>query len=694
MVTGVQLATLGLNPDEFNDLSPEELSAVESILGEISKGNTDQYDELYYTDYEEIPVDFITFINDPRYLGNSTKGGQLVYDFWKKEGTRIVNGDEVEVALSGAIGTGKSTAACLMLAYILYKNMCLRNPQEFFNLRPGSKITIALLNNTLASSYGVGFDTLQSFLCDSPWFLEHGTVSGRTDETKHYIPDKGFQIIVGSRIQHTLGLNVIAALIDELNFAPGQDAAYTKSKIMSIYANIRQRMNSRFTVQGKNYGKLFLVSSKATEYSFLEAYIADQLRKGYPIYVVDKPRWEVKPFMYSGKTFKVAVGNKYLPSRIVPDNLSPDELDEYCKGLESQGLKIIDVPIEEKQSFDQDIDRALQDAAGIATAAVTKAFNSQKVLEATSDTYMNPFTNEIISLGMNDSLQLKDFFDTSRIPDFIYGCPVFIHLDASLSGDRTGLAGTAILGARQSVNTFAEEDEDKIVDELVCQEVFHVGIQPPTDSEISFEKTRQFIYYLKDEVGLNIKLVTTDGFQSDDTRQILSTRGFEVGYTSLDRTPVGYDGLRSALYDKRMLLLSGGPKLFEELTELERDNMSRKYDHNAYNSKDISDALAGSHADAMQYKQEYMFFHSDAIDYEGFNVKDNSEEKMKQEFISSTSQVKAPTTVSSKPQWTDSDIMEQVEHSQVSKPSKKFTMDDVADIFASIDGGSDDILFL
>lgn len=694
MITSLDLANLGISPEGYNNLSDAERQSVNAILEEMSQGKTDAYNELYYSDYEEIPVDFITFINDPRYLGNSTKSGSLVYDFWKKEGSRIVTGDEVEVALSGAIGTGKSTAACLILAYVLYKNMCLRNPQEFFNLRPGSKITVALLNNTLASSYGVGFDTLQSFLCESPWFLDHGTVSGRTDETKHYVPDKGFQIIVGSRIQHTLGLNVIAALIDELNFAPGQDASYTKSKIMSIYTNIRQRMNSRFTVQGKNYGKLLLVSSKATEYSFLEAYIADQQRKGYPIYVVDKPRWEVKPFMYSGKTFKVAVGNKYLPSRIVPDNLSPEDLDTYCKGLESQGLKIIDVPIEEKQSFDQDIDRALQDAAGIATAAVTKAFNSQKVLNATSEDYYNPFTTEIVSLGMNDNLQLRDFFDTTRIPDFIYGCPIFIHLDASVSGDRTGLAGTAILGARQSVDTFAEDEEDKIVDELVCQEVFHVGIQPPTDSEISFEKTRQFIYYLRDEVGLNIKKVTTDGFQSVDTRQILSAKGFEVGYTSLDRTPDGYDGLRSAIYDKRMTLLGGGPKLFEELTELERDNMSRKYDHNAYNSKDISDALAGSHADAMQYKQEYMFFHSDAIDYEGFNMTEDPEEQLKQEFISSMTTLQKPTT---NIQLSDPDILDEVAPSkapQTPPARKKLTMDDVADIFASIDHGSDDILIL
>lgn len=529
MITALDLANLGINPEEYNNLSEAEKQSVNDILQEMAQGNNNQYNELFYADYEEIPVDFITFVNDPQYVGKSTKNGTAIYDFWKKEGARIVNGDEVEVALSGSIGTGKSLAASLMISYLLYKLMCLRDPQGFFDLKPGSKICVALLNNTLASSYGVGFDSLQSFLMESPWFLKHGTVVGRTDETRHYVPSKGFEIIVGSRIQHTLGRAIALCCIDELNFAQGQNVAYQKSRIMDLYNNIRQRLNSRFIVNGKNYGKLFLVSSKATEYSFLEAYIADQKSKGYPIYVVDKPRWEVKPFMYSGKTFKVAVGNKYLPSRIVPENLSGDSLKAYCDGLIAQGLRIIDVPIEEKQSFDQDIDRALQDAAGIATSVVTKAFNSYKVSEAISDTLENPFTTELVTLGLNDDLQLKDFFDASKIPDNVIGMPVFVHLDASLKGDRTGLAGVAVIGTKTSIkkNMESSEIEEESVDELVCQEVFHVGIEAPADSEISFEKTRQFIYYLRDEVGLNIRLVTSDGFQCMSSgTQVLTQNGY------------------------------------------------------------------------------------------------------------------------------------------------------------------------
>lgn len=629
MLTTQNLTDLGISPSSFEKLSEEEKAAVNQILTDMSNDSTESYEQLFYADYDEIPVDFVTFVTDDNYIGKATRNGQFIYPFWKKEATRIFNRDDcVEIALSGSIGTGKTTAACLMIAYHLYRTMCLKDPQGFFELSPGSEIAYAFLNNTLASSEGVGYKTVQSFLMDSPWFLKHGQIVGR--EKPMYKPEKGFGFVVGSRPQHTIGRHVICALMDEVSFAPGQNVNYEKSKIMDLYTNIRRRMDSRFMVDGKNYGKMFLVSSKATESSFLEAYIADQVKKGYPIYVVDQPLWKVKPGKYSGKMFKVAVGNKFIPSKVIEGD-TEEAIQIAADSYKEQGMNIIDVPIEHRQAFDQNIDKALQDIAGISTSVVTKVFNSERLDNCLID-LQNPFRSEIITLGTHDTLKLQDFFTPELIPDDVLSAPTFIHLDASVSGDRTGLSGVAVIGSRQVTHYGADVDEEEIVDELVCQQVFSVGIQAPTDGEISFEKTRQFIYYLKDEVGMNIRLISTDGFQSVDTRQILSTKGFEVAYTSLDRTPDGYDGLKSAVTDKRIRLLHGCHKLKDELTDLERDNMTRKYDHPAYGSKDIADSLAGAHYDAMKYKDEFMFFHPDDYDYEDLNNPSNEEQVFKDEL--------------------------------------------------------------
>lgn len=631
MIIKDQLIKAGIDPEAYDRLSESEKKVVNDVLAEVaSQGSSEILDDLYNADYDERPVDFITFITDDNYLGKSTRNGQFLYPFWKKEISKIYSLPDIcEVAFSGSIGVGKTTAAVLAMIYHLYRTMCMRDPQAFFNLSPGSEITYAFLNNTMGSSYGVAYKTFQAFIQESPWFLKHGRVLGRT--TPEYYPDKGFGFVVGSRVQHTLGRHIISGIMDEVSFAPGQNVSYERSKVMEVYRNIKRRMESRFMVEGKNYGMLFLVSSKATESSFLEAYIADQIKKGYPIYVVDQPLWVVKPAAYSGKKFKVAVGNKYVQSRVIPDDAS----EEYIESLKKQDYRVIDVPVEHRQAFDQDLDKALQDIAGISTSTVTKAFSVQRVEKCFSETLENPFTNDIVTLGMSDDLQLKDFFVPERIPDEIRSAPNFLHLDASVSGDRTGLSSVAIIGARQVTRYGADVDSEETSSELVYQQVFTIGIQAPSDSEISFEKTRQFIYYLRDEVGLNIKIVTTDGFQSVDTRQILSTKGFEVGYTSLDRTPDGYDGLRSAINDQRIVLLKGCKLLFEELTELERDNMTRKYDHPAYSSKDSADSLAGAFLDASRYKDEFLFFNHNDYDYEGLNDKTREDVKIKQDMISS-----------------------------------------------------------
>ena len=203
-----QLARVGISSEGYSQLSDEEKKVVDEVLSNISSSESlESLEQLYYSDYDEVPVDFITFITDDRYLGKSTRNGQFLYPFWKKEIPKIFASNMTEVALSGSIGVGKTTVADLMMIYHLYKMMCMKDPQSFFNLAPGTQIVYAFLNNTLSSSRGVAYSAFQAFIQESPWFLEHGRVVGR--EYPEYVPEKGFKFIVGSRPQHTLGQAVI-----------------------------------------------------------------------------------------------------------------------------------------------------------------------------------------------------------------------------------------------------------------------------------------------------------------------------------------------------------------------------------------------------------------------------------------------------------------------------------------------------
>ena len=195
---------LNISSEEFSKLSPEEQKYVIKIIKEFEQfGDSPTLREVYEMDYEEIPVSIDEFIENDLYIGKSTRNGTSIYPYWRKKYKEIFNeslGYE-EIVLTGAIGVGKTRTAVVCLAYILYKIMCLKNPQEYFRFNEGDEITIFFLNITLKLAEGVGFKTLHEFLLNSPWFMARGTVSGRTE--LRYVPPKHISIDFGSKAENS-----------------------------------------------------------------------------------------------------------------------------------------------------------------------------------------------------------------------------------------------------------------------------------------------------------------------------------------------------------------------------------------------------------------------------------------------------------------------------------------------------------
>lgn len=194
-------------------LTEEEREQVVSILGDfIQTGSSAKFQALIDKDFDEIPVDIETFIKDPMYLGGSyvnEQGKCIVYPFWIEKFKELFRDGKTnfnEVILTGAIGLGKTTIAVIGTAYTIYKLMCLKNPQQYYEQKPNSKIYVAFFNITLELSYGVAYKDLQEALIKSPWFAARGTVSGRKNLV--YTPNKGIEFMVGSKPEHALGKNV------------------------------------------------------------------------------------------------------------------------------------------------------------------------------------------------------------------------------------------------------------------------------------------------------------------------------------------------------------------------------------------------------------------------------------------------------------------------------------------------------
>lgn len=573
-----------IDKSKYNELPKEQQELVIKILEEFrdNDGFSKTLDDIWMADYEEIPVDVVTFISDDRYLGKSTRQGTSIYPFWMKEYENIFNDDNgyLEVVLTGAIGIGKTRTAVVCLCYLLYLIMCLKNPQEFFKFNEGDEITIAFCNITVELAEGVAYKTMHEYLLNSPWFMERGVVTGKKE--LRYNPPKHITLSFGSKAGHFLGKQIYAALMDECDFTraslKGADVLTAQNGVMDTYTQIKERINSRFIVGGKQYGRMFLVSSKKSEHDFLESYVRklQGTPEGEHMLVVDEPQWVVKPpDTYCGRKFKVAVGNKLLTSQIIPDSALPEDI----KTLENQGYQIIDVPVEMKQSFVLNINTALMNLAGISVIGTTSYFNYALFSKCYIPNAIKPFHQDILDIGLHDNQQIIDYFIPDRIPEDLKSKPQFIHIDTSLKGDITGISNTAIVGKKKSIQYSGANEV--VTQERCYRHLFTVGIKAPQGDEISLEKTRQFIYALK-RLGFNIKRISIDGFQSADTRQILDTNGFDAVIISMDKLKdgdqPGYSTTRSAMNDGRVGMIQYD-KLEEELVRLQRDNTTGKVDH-------------------------------------------------------------------------------------------------------------------
>ena len=174
------------NQDILKSLSEDERAIALSILKELGEsGESSTYNDLIFSDYNEIPVDIETFLTDDNYLGKSWKdagGKSKLYPFWLDTLKKIFpnNFDTQYNTLleTGARGVGKSELACGAVGtYLLYRIMCLKHPLEFYHLKPTEKIVFAFMNIKKELSEAIAMDKFQKTIQLSPWFMSRGTMT-------------------------------------------------------------------------------------------------------------------------------------------------------------------------------------------------------------------------------------------------------------------------------------------------------------------------------------------------------------------------------------------------------------------------------------------------------------------------------------------------------------------------------------
>ena len=628
----------------LDGLSKEERELALQILKEYAQdGESSILEDLKYSEFEEIPVDIMEFISNDYYLGRGLYAVDAftgerkctVFPYWLEKLQEIFPDNLTTryntLILTGSIGLGKSFIAVLCQLYLLYRMMCLKDPYTYYGLQPIDKITFSMLNVTLEAAQGVGWDKMQQLLQSSEWFMERGNLNASRTNPQ-WQPPKGIELIFGSSNRHVVGRALFSNFSDEVNFGVGNNVEKQKAKLKKMISQIDARMISRFGKGTYLPTMNIIASSKDSEQAFMESYIEmKRQNESKTTLIIDEPQWVVRNDKGSPDdqgSFYVAVGNKFLAHELLAVDAPESLVEEY----RAKGYKMLKVPPIYREAFEDNIDLALTDNAGISTSSTTKYISGVRLNQTKVDTYKNPFTKDIIEVGNSpdDALQYANFFDLSKVDPRDMARPLFIHLDMSLSGDKTGIGGVWITGKRPTTDTEMSGRE------LDFKVAFSVSVKAPKGFQVSFEKNRNFIRWLRDR-GFAIKGISSDTYQSAQIQQQLKADGFNSKIISVDRVDsqtrqcLPYAFFKSSIYERHVQLYRQCDLLTEEIVSLERLSDGH-IDHPQNGSKDQADAVCGALYLASQFAEQYSYDYGESLEA-ALTINEDTDELKKQRFI-------------------------------------------------------------
>jgi len=527
--------------------------------------------------YKEPPVSIETFIKSPKYLNAS----DTIYPVVMEELKEINGGDYVEAVFTGGIGSGKTTAALYTCAYQLYLLSIMENPHAEYGLDPASEIMFIFQNKTLTLAKTTGYARFKRMLEHSTYFNTKFRWN-KIIESKLVFQNRIEVVPVSGQETATIGQNVMGGMIDELNYmdrvedSKQVDDGEEFDQATRLYNSIATRRKTRFADEGKLPGILCLVSSRRYPGQFTDAKELEREKElaetgTSTIYVYDHVVWDIKPWAFSEERFHVFIGDHTRQAHILEPGEEISVKDRFL---------VRAIPIDFRVNFDNDIITALREVAGVSTMATNPFMsNTEKVAAAFKVTQPSIMSREEVDF----ETQTLEFYDKrfDRSDELRY-----VHIDLGLTSDSAGI----VCGF---VDKFTEIQRTSMLFEMlpVIKIDFALRIKPPRYGEIHFEKIRTMIYKLA-EAGLNICWVSFDSYQSVDSIQQLSLKGYDTGTLSIDTSTLPYEMLRSAVYDGRVLM-PPHKRLNGELLGLERDLKKGKIEHPPRGSKDIADALAG-----------------------------------------------------------------------------------------------------
>lgn len=571
------------------------------------------------------PVDIRTFIKHPDFCGDT--------GFWElplQELEQILAPGCKGAVIEKGIRGSKSYTTCYIPVYLTYRLMHQeifqdQDPRPQYDLDPVATViynAIFTINQKLARRL---FYYISNFVKRCKWF-QRPEVTSRLAINPHVTSEIQWCPVVNgqsqwdkpryaiypghSKLTSAAGVALFTYILDECNLFPVATSAGSSGKdyVEELDEECDMRVTSSFGEDGqriyisrRNVIEDFTSRKKAKWEALATSsrYFTPPPKTswdGWPEQRNQRERWRL--FDPSKLTWAKDKSGQPLPSQAYDDIKELDGLwvperfwDNFSTDPESALKVLASIPAEAQEPFLRRPDKLVPDfEMPIPLRATTKPED-----------------------WMRDDVDFNDL-----VEDWFYGDQGFryhFHVDLALNkdnkGDSCGLTFAHSSGIDEIALTQGETRPEKTAiidaDLMLC-------IRAPKGSEISFERIREILYWLRHERGFKFRKSSYDGWQSVDSIQILTRKGFVMERLSLDKDLEHYQTFKDTIYEGRFyfypahgqtpettpqelwqMAKAGDPSaIFQiEMRRLEVEN-GKKVDHPKKGSKDVADGTCGA----------------------------------------------------------------------------------------------------
>ena len=489
------------------------------------------------------------------------------------------------------IVTHNTTFASIVLPYLAHWVLCLKDPQKYFNLLPGSRIAFMMMSTSEQQAREVVFGDVFARINHSKWFQNNYPRDEKITRQVRF-KAKDIWIIPGDSSETSFeGYNILGGILDEMD-----SHKQTKDKDYADvgYDAINSRIVSRFPDANNkgNLGLLICIGQMKKSEGFA-ATKYEEFTKDPDAFVSRMALWESLGWEKYVFTKGPDKGKRdsfwYDPKR---KEIRPRKIMEVMGHTDG----LIEVPTMFRNQFETNPQKALRDLAGIPPTVIDAFIALADRVEIASESWMDQHTSpEGIRSGspVNESCLRPEFYDWFKAN----GDPRkrVMHIDLAVSGNGDAL-GMAMGHVSEMIVDSSGERKPYIVIDMLLR------MKGAAGGQILLSDVRNIVYHLRDDLGFRLKQITMDGFNSTDTLQQLRKKKFFADYLSVDKKTLPYEDLRDAIYERRIswppyfTYLKPGDTDTEHVLNrelLQLQDTGTKIDHPPRGSKDLADAVAG-----------------------------------------------------------------------------------------------------